>query len=60
MIQDLYGPGLRKTERSVFRKPYPPWVDYEEFPRGYKIPKFHFFSGEDNQSTIEHVEKFTF
>ena len=35
-------------------------IDMENpYPRGYRIPDFSLFSGEDNQSTLEHVARFT-
>ena len=45
---------------AVYRKPYREWVDRTyEFFRGYKMPDFRFFNGEREQSTIEHVTRFT-
>ena len=44
----------------VYKKLYPEWVDRTyEFPRGYKMPDFSLFNGEREQSTIEHVARFT-
>ena len=44
----------------VYRKPYPEWVDKTyDFPRGYKMPDFSLFNGEREQSTIEHIARFT-
>lgn len=45
--------------RPVYRKPYLDWVDNVPYPRGYKIPKFAVFIGEDDQSMVEHISKFT-
>ena len=42
-----------------FYKPYPEMIDRENpYPRGYMIPDFTLFSGEDGQSTREHVTRF--
>lgn len=44
----------------MYRRPYPEWVgQMYEFPRGYKVPDFAKFLGEDNASTIEHVGRFS-
>ncbi|XP_055959745.1 uncharacterized protein LOC126654984 [Mercurialis annua] len=59
-VQELYGPGLRQIDRPQFHKPYPDHIDRKNpYPRGYKIPIFSLFSGEDGHSAIEHVAKFT-
>lgn len=59
-VQELYGPALRQIGRPEFNKPYPDMVDLNNpYPRGYKIPNFSLFSGEDEQSTVEHVARFT-
>lgn len=58
VIQDMYGPELRRVEKPMFRKPYSHWVDSVPLPRGYKIPELSLFSGEENQSTIVHVGRF--
>ena len=35
-------------------------IDRENpYPRGYRIPNFSLFFGEDGQSTLEHVARFT-
>ncbi|XP_050217498.1 uncharacterized protein LOC126668336 [Mercurialis annua] len=46
--------------RPSYMKPYPDWIDkLYPFPRGYKVPEFSLFSGEERgQSTIEHVARF--
>ena len=44
----------------MYRKSYPEWVDKTyEFPRRYKMPDFNLFNREREQSTIEHVARFT-
>ena len=53
-------PGLRKIGRSEFYKPYPEMINRENpYLRGYKISDFFLFSGEDGQSTLEHIAGFT-
>ena len=60
VVQELYGPGLRQINRPEFHKPYPDAIDRDNpYPRGYRIPEFSLFSGEERQSTLEHVAKFT-
>ena len=35
-------------------------IDRENpYPMGYKIPNFSLFSGEDGQSTLDHIARFT-
>ena len=59
-VHELYGLGLRQIGRSGFYKPYPKMIDKENpYPRGYRIPDFSLLSGEDSQSTLEHVARFT-
>ena len=42
-----------------FYKPYLEMIDRENpYPRGYRIPDFSLFFGEDDQSTLEHVARF--
>ena len=59
-MQELYGIDLTKIGPSEFYKPYPEMIDREKpYPRGYKILDFSLFYGEDDQSTLEHVVRFT-
>ena len=47
-IQELYGPGLRQIGRLELYKPFPEIIDKENpYPRGYIIPDFSLFSGEE-------------
>ena len=42
-----------------FYKPYLEMINRENpYPRGYRIPDFSLFFGEDDQSTLEHVARF--
>ena len=60
LIKEMCGPIARGVRMPVYRKPYPKWVDRTyEFPRGYKMPDFSLFNEEREQSTIEHVARFT-
>ena len=44
---------------TKFYNPYPEAIDKENpYPRGYRIPEFSIFSGEDGLPTLEHVAKF--
>ena len=60
VVQELYRLGLRQIGRPEFHKPYPDAIDRDNpYPRGYRIPKFSLFSGEDGQSTLKHIARFT-
>ena len=60
LIQEVYGPSAQGVQMSVYRKPYPEWIDRTyEFPRGYNMPDFSLFNGKIDQSTIEHIARFT-
>ena len=59
-MQELYGLDLKKIGLLEFYKPYPEMIDKENpYPRGYKITDFSLFFGEDGQSIVEHVARFT-
>lgn len=47
--------------RPTARKAYPDWIDdrVHQFPKGYKVPEFVLFSGEEKKSTIEHIARFS-
>lgn len=34
-------------------------IDHVKFPKGFKLPNFTLFSGEENQSVVEHIGRFT-
>ena len=58
-VWELYGPNLRQIGRPKFYKPYLEMIDRENpYLRGYMILDFSLFSGEDGQSTLEHVPRF--
>jgi hypothetical protein len=47
-----------KGQRRVYQKMYPDYYDQLPYPRGYKVPEFSKFSGEDGKTTLEHVDQF--
>ncbi|KAI4340705.1 hypothetical protein MLD38_025515 [Melastoma candidum] len=54
-------PGIaRRDDACLYRSPYPAYVDRDfPLPRGYKVPDFTRFSGEDEMTPLEHVARFT-
>jgi hypothetical protein len=48
-----------KGRGRVYQKPYPDYYDQLPYPRGYRVPEFSKFSGEDDKTTFEHVDQFT-
>ncbi|XP_059623160.1 uncharacterized protein LOC132266323 [Cornus florida] len=59
VIQEQYGPALKRATRPTFRHPFPDWIDRMDLPQNFRVPNFATFSGEDNQSTLEHIGRFT-
>lgn len=58
-LQQL-GIDVRPLMRPTSRKPYPDWIDrVHPFPKGYKVPEFVLFFGEEKKSTIEHIARFS-
>ncbi|XP_059668934.1 uncharacterized protein LOC132314028 [Cornus florida] len=49
----------RRGGRPNYRKPYPEFINEVEFPRNFRIPEFATFNGEGEQSTLEHISRFT-
>jgi hypothetical protein len=47
-----------KVNTYSYRTPYPPAYDLIPFPNRYKVPDFTKFSGQDDTSTMEHVNRF--
>jgi hypothetical protein len=47
-----------KGKGRVYQKPYPDYYDQLPYPRGYRVPKFSKFSGEDGKTTLENVGQF--
>ena len=58
-VLDQAFPGQRRTPRRPYRKPYPERIDKEEWPRGFKVPDFTMFSGEDEKTALERISRFT-
>jgi hypothetical protein len=51
--------GLEPKGRvRAYQKPYLEYVDSTPYPRGFKIPDFVKFMGEDGRSTFEHIGQF--
>ena len=51
--------GLEPKGRArAYQKPYPDHFDLTPYPRGFRIPDFVKFTGEDGRSTFEHVGQF--
>jgi len=47
-----------KVNTYSYRTPYPPAYDLIPLPNRYKVPDFTKFSGQDETSTMEHVNRF--
>jgi hypothetical protein len=47
-----------KGRGHVYQKPYLDYYNQLPYPRGYRVPDFFKFSGEDGKTTLEHVGQF--
>jgi len=47
-----------KVNTYYYRTPYPPAYDLIPLPNRYKVPDFTKFSGQDDTSAMEHVNRF--
>jgi hypothetical protein len=47
-----------KGQGRVYQKPYPNYYDQLPYHRGYRVPEFSKFSGEDDKTTLEHAGQF--
>jgi hypothetical protein len=47
-----------KSRGRIYQKSYPDYYDRLSNPRGYRVPEFAKFSGEDGKTTLEHVSQF--
>jgi hypothetical protein len=47
-----------KGRGRVYQKLYPDYYNQLPYPRGYRVPEFSMFSGEDGKTTLEHVGQF--
>jgi hypothetical protein len=57
ILLESFGVELKGRGR-VNQKPCPDNYDQLPYPRGYRVPKFSKFSGEDDKTTLEHVGQF--
>ena len=57
VMRDQFGI-KRKVNTYSYRTPYPPAYDLILLPNRYKVPDFTKFSGQDDTSTMEHVNRF--
>jgi hypothetical protein len=48
----------RKGRGHVYQKSYPDYYHQLPYPRGYRLPEFSKFRGEDGETTLEHVGQF--
>jgi hypothetical protein len=46
--------------RTRLPKVIPDYYDRFPYPRGYRVPKFSKFTGEDGKITLEHIGQFIF
>jgi hypothetical protein len=58
ILQESFGIEPKGRGR-VYQKSYPNYYDQLPYPRGYRVPEFSKFSGEDDKTTFEHVDQFT-
>ncbi|RLN23454.1 retrotransposon protein, putative, unclassified [Panicum miliaceum] len=57
VIQDQFG--LKpKVQTYTYKTPYPSAYDSLPFPHRYKVPDFTKFSGTEDTSTVEHINRF--
>jgi hypothetical protein len=47
-----------KGRGRVYQKPHPDYYDQLAYPRGYRVPKFSKFNGDDGKTTLERVGQF--
>jgi hypothetical protein len=47
-----------KGRGRIYQKSYPDYYDQLSYPRGYRVPEFSKFSGEEGKTTLEHVDQF--
>jgi hypothetical protein len=51
--------GIEPKDRGhIYQKSYPDYYNQLPYPRGYRVPEFSKFSGEDDKTTLEHVGQF--
>jgi hypothetical protein len=47
-----------KGQGHVYQKSYPDYYNQLPYPRGYRVPKFSKFSGEDGKTTLDPIGQF--
>jgi hypothetical protein len=47
-----------KGQERAYQKPYPDYYDQLSYPRGYRVPEFSKFTGDNGKTTLEHVGQF--
>jgi hypothetical protein len=47
-----------KGHARTYQKPYPEYFDYVSYPRGFRVPDFVKFTGDDSRSTYEHIGQY--
>jgi hypothetical protein len=47
-----------KGKGHVYQKSYPGYYDQLHYPRGYSVPKFSKFSGQDGKTKLDHFGQF--
>ena len=47
-----------RNRARAYQKPYPEYFDTVPYPRGFRVPDFVKFTGEDTQMTYEHIGQF--
>jgi hypothetical protein len=47
-----------KGRAQAYQKPYPNYFDTIPYPRGFRVPNFLKFMGEDSRTTHEHIGQF--
>jgi hypothetical protein len=47
-----------KGRGRVYQKSYPDYYDQLSYRRGYSVPEFSKFNGDDGKTTLEHVGQF--
>ena len=58
-ILNRFGFNVGYANQPHFVSAFPEWIQQIELPRGVKIPKFTKFSGEDGESAVEHIVRYT-
>ncbi|KAM2543280.1 hypothetical protein TB2_022617 [Malus domestica] len=59
-VQRMIDSAMKKRPKlPKFIHPYPAYVEWFKYPKGFKIPDFSIFAGESSLSSLEHVACFT-